>query len=51
MKKGEFMKKNVLMVHNFYQIGGGEHTVFNNEVELLEKHNQALFPIRYPVHC
>lgn len=25
------------MVHNFYQIGGGEHTVFNNEKELLEK--------------
>ena len=23
------------MVHNFYQIGGGEHTVFKNEVELL----------------
>lgn len=23
------------MVHNFYQIGGGEHTVFENEVNLL----------------
>lgn len=28
-------KKKILMVHNFYQIGGGEHTVFKNEVELL----------------
>ena len=24
------------MVHNYYQIGGGEHTVFKNEVELLK---------------
>lgn len=36
------MKKNVLMVHNFYQIGGGEHTVFNNEVELLRKHGHKV---------
>lgn len=28
-------KKKILMVHNFYQIGGGEHTVFKNEVEML----------------
>lgn len=28
-------KKRVLMVHNFYQIGGGEHTVFENEKQLL----------------
>lgn len=25
------------MVHNFYQIGGGEHTVFRNEVEMLRE--------------
>lgn len=31
------MKKRILMVHNFYQIGGGEHTVFNNELELLRE--------------
>lgn len=36
------MKKNVLMVHNFYQIGGGEHTVFNNEVELLKKNGHKV---------
>lgn len=30
-------KKKVLMVHNFYQIGGGEHTVFKNEVEMLRE--------------
>ena len=28
-------KKRVLLVHNFYQIGGGEHTVFENEKNLL----------------
>lgn len=36
------MKQNVLMVHNFYQIGGGEHTVFNNEVELLQKNGHKV---------
>lgn len=36
------MKKNILMVHNFYQIGGGEHTVFNNEVELLRKNGHKV---------
>lgn len=35
-------KKNVLMVHNFYQIGGGEHTVFNNEVELLKNNGHKV---------
>ena len=40
---GESMKKkNVLMVHNFYQIGGGEHTVFNNEVELLKNNGHKV---------
>ena len=28
-------KKKILLVHNFYQIGGGEHTVFENEKNLL----------------
>ena len=36
------MKQKVLMVHNFYQIGGGEHTVFNNEVELLRKNGHEV---------
>lgn len=36
------MKKNVLMIHNFYQIGGGEHTVFNNEFELLKKNGHKV---------
>lgn len=31
-------KERVLMVHNFYQIGGGEHTVFENEKRLLSEH-------------
>ena len=31
-------KKHILMVHNFYQIGGGEHTVFENEKRLLKEH-------------
>ena len=35
-------KKKVLMVHNFYQIGGGEHTVFKNEVELLRKNGHEV---------
>ena len=34
--------ENILIVHNFYQIGGGEHTVFNNEVELLKKNGHKV---------
>ena len=30
------------MVHNFYQIGGGEHTVFENEKRLLKEHGHDL---------
>lgn len=30
-------RERVLLVHNFYQIGGGEHTVFENEKRLLEE--------------
>lgn len=29
--------KNILMVHNYYLIGGGEHSVFENEVNLLRE--------------
>ena len=35
-------KKRILMVHNFYQIGGGEHTVFENEVKLLRDHGHTV---------
>lgn len=35
-------KKRILMVHNFYQIGGGEHTVFENEVKLLREHGHTV---------
>lgn len=35
-------KKKVLMVHNFYQIGGGEHTVFKNEVEMLRENGHEV---------
>ena len=34
--------KKILMVHNFYQIGGGEHTVFTNEVKLLRDHGHEV---------
>lgn len=30
------------MVHNYYQIGGGEHTVFKNEVELLKDYGNEV---------
>lgn len=30
------------MVHNFYQIGGGEHTVFQNEIELLRENGHEV---------
>ena len=33
------------MVHNFYQIGGGEHTVFKNEVELLRDNGHEVMEI------
>lgn len=41
-------KQRVLMVHNFYQIGGGEHTVFENEVKLLR--NKGHFVKTYTRH-
>lgn len=36
-------KDKILMVHNFYQIGGGEHTVFKNEVALLRNHGHDVY--------
>lgn len=35
-------KKHVLLVHNFYQIGGGEHTVFENEKNLLQENGHKV---------
>ena len=35
-------KQKVLLVHNFYQIGGGEHTVFENERRLLEENGHEV---------
>ena len=35
-------KERVLLVHNFYQIGGGEHTVFENEKRLLLDHGHPV---------
>ena len=34
---------NVLLVHNFYQIRGGEDTVFENEKALLEAHGHKVY--------
>ena len=31
-------KQNILIVHNYYQIPGGEDTVVANEKKMLEKH-------------
>ena len=35
-------KKKILMIHNFYQISGGEDTVFKNEVEMLRKNGHEV---------
>lgn len=35
-------KKKILMVHNFYQIGGGEDSVFKNEIELLRENGHEV---------
>lgn len=34
--------KNILLVHNYYQIPGGEDTVVKNEAQLLEKHGHKV---------
>lgn len=35
-------KKNILIVHNYYQISGGEDTVVANEKTMLEKHGHKV---------
>jgi glycosyltransferase involved in cell wall biosynthesis len=37
------MDQHILLVHNFYQIGGGEHTVFQNEKRLLEESGNFVY--------
>ena len=41
-------KQNVLMAHNYYQVPGGEDTVFHNEVNMLEKNGHKV--IKYTRH-
>jgi len=36
-------KKRILLVHNFYQIGGGEHTVFENEKAMLLENGHQVY--------
>lgn len=35
-------KSKILIVHNYYQIGGGEDTVMENEKKMLEKHGHEV---------
>lgn len=35
-------KKHILMVHNYYQISGGEDTVVSNEKRMLEEHGHEV---------
>ena len=41
-------KQKVLMAHNYYQVPGGEDTVFHNEVNMLEKNGHKV--IKYTRH-
>lgn len=43
LKEGKgFEKMNILIVHNHYQISGGEDMVVNNEKRMLEKHGHKV---------
>ena len=35
-------KQNILIVHNYYQVPGGEDTVVANEKKMLEKHGHKV---------
>lgn len=39
---GRVMKENVLIIHNYYQIPGGEDTVVSNEKHLLESNGHSV---------
>ena len=38
----ESKKQNILIVHNYYQIPGGEDTVVENEKRMLEEHGHKV---------
>ena len=42
-------KQNILIIHNYYQIPGGEDTVVANEKKMLEKHGHKV--ILYSQQC
>ena len=42
MNKNSAKKHNVLIVHNYYQIPGGEDTVVANEKRMLEEHGHRV---------
>lgn len=42
MSKDNENKENILIVHNYYQIPGGEDTVVANEKKMLEKHGHKV---------
>ena len=42
MIAGNERKKNILIVHNYYQIPGGEDTVVANEKKMLEDHGHKI---------
>ena len=42
MTVGDIKKQNILIVHNYYQIPGGEDTVVANEKKMLEEHGHKV---------
>lgn len=42
LEEYKLTKEKVLLVHNFYQINGGEHTVYANEKKLLEENGHSV---------
>lgn len=42
MAVGNEKKQNILIVHNYYQIPGGEDTVVANEKKMLEEHGHKV---------
>ena len=42
MAETQLKKQNVLIVHNYYRIPGGEDTVVANEKKLLEEHGHRV---------
>ena len=42
MNMNNTKKQNILIVHNYYQVPGGEDTVVANEKKMLEKHGHKV---------